>query len=181
MSHALIGLLLIVVVFGAVFFLYETHFFDSFNPLVSSLGSVYGTSGSSGTSTVNQSPYYHEVRIQFVSLSPMVVSVGATLSKDSGLDVTGWALWVNKTAYVIPQVVNLYSPSVPGVAPEDIYIKPAGLINFYAGTNPNGKDEAIRSGLTEWQVWFGSSFNLPLHGTITLDDQSGKQVDQYPY
>src|SRR5882724_1193969 len=145
--QVLIGIILLFVVFGAIFFLYEARFFDSFNPIFNGLGSVYGPRDT-GTSTVNQSPYYGEVKVQFVSLGagisqPMVVSLGAALSKDTGITVSGWSLWVDNTSYQIPKVVNLYSPSVPGVPPEDIYIKAGGTINFYSGKNPQGNDQAI--------------------------------------
>jgi len=180
----LIGIVLLVVAFGVTFLMYQIHFFDAFSPIVNALRSTYNNPN--GSSTVTQSPYYQQVRVQFVSLGdgakqPMVVSLGANLKKDEGIIITGWTLWVDRTAYRIPQVTNLYSPSVPGVPPEDIYIKTGGTVNIYSGKNPQGKDQAIRSGLSEWQIWLGNDFKLPQHGTIAITDQSRLKVEEYQY
>jgi hypothetical protein len=179
--HIIGGILLLVVVLGAGFFVYSSGILQPvFGPLGMSLGFP--------TSTVsNNSQYYGEVKLQFVSLGnglnePMVLSLkGANSSAHEGINLTGWKLKTNKNTYTIPKVANLYSPSVPGVPPEDIYLRSGGNVNFYSGKNSQGSQQAIRSGLTEWQIWLGEDFLTVPHGAITLRDDKGKIVDTKEY
>lgn len=179
--HIIGGILLLVVVLGAGFFVYTSGILQ---PIFGPLGIGFGFP----TSTVNNnSQYYQEVQIKFVSLGdglnqPMVLSLkGANSAAHEGITLTGWSLKTNKSTYAIPKVANLYSPSVPGVPPEDIYLRSGGTINFYSGKNPQGSQQAIRSGLEEWRIWLGEDFLSTPHGAITLRDEKGKIVDEYKY
>jgi hypothetical protein len=112
----------------------------------------------------------------------MILSLkGANSAAHPGITLTGWTLKTNKGTYPIPKVANLYSPSVPGVAPEDIYLRSGGTINFYSGKNPQGNQQAIRSGLAEWQIWLNADFLATPHGAVILRDDKGKVVDEYKY
>lgn len=171
-----------VLVLGAAFFVYTSGVLQPvFGPLGIGLGFPTSTTAS------NNSQYYKEVKIQFVSLGdgsgqPMVLSLkGANSAAHEGIALTGWSLKTNKGSYNIPKVANLYSPSVPGVPPEDIYLRNGGVINFYSGRNPQGSQQAIRSGLAEWRIWLGGDFLAVPHGTITLRDAKSKIVDEYKY
>ena len=181
--HIVGGILLLVVVFGVGFFMYAAHVFD---PLILPISK--GLNANTATSTIasNRSQYYREVRIQFVSLGsgldePMVASLGATPTKDPGITVSGWSMKTDKGTYAIPKATNVYSPSVPGVPPEDIYLRTGDVVNFYAGKNPQGKLQAIRSSMNQWQIWLGVDFLAIPHGTVTLYDGKGKTVDEYKY
>lgn len=181
--HIIGGILLVVIVFGFAFLVYTS---DILQPVFGPLGNSLGIKTS--TSTVsNQSQYYKEVKIHFLSLGsgidqPMVLSLkGANSSRHEGIILTGWTLKTNKGTYAIPKVANLYSPSVPGVPPEDIYLRSGGTVNIYSGKNPQGNQQAIRSGLAEWQIWLGTDFLAAPHGAVTLRDEKGKIVDEYKY
>lgn len=171
-----------VVVFGAAFFVYTSGVLQPvFGPLGAGLG--FPTS----TTVSNNSQYHKEVKIQFVSLGdgldqPMVVSLrGANSAAHEGITLTGWSLKTNEGTYAIPKVANLFSPSVPGVPPEDIYLRAGGTVNLYSGKNPQGGQQAIRSGLAEWRIWLNKDFLSVPHGAITLRDAKGKIVDEYKY
>jgi len=181
--HIIGGILLLVLVFGVVFFVSTSGVLQSaFGPLGSSLGFKQTTSTVSAVSE-----YKGEVDIRFVSLGdgvkqPMVVSLkGANATKHEGIVMTGWSLKTDRGTYPIPKVANLYSPSVPGVPPEDIYLRSGGTINLYSSKNPQGNEQFIRSGLAEWQLWLGAEFLSVPHGTIILRDGKDKTVDEYKY
>jgi hypothetical protein len=182
--HILGGILLIVVVFGFAFFVYTSGVLQPvFGPVLSGLG----IQNASTTPASNNSQYFGEVDIQFVSLGsglnqPQILSLkGRNAAAHAGIVLTGWSLKTNKGTYYFPRVANLYSPSVPGVPPEDIYLRSGGTINFYSGKNPQGNQQAIRSGLAEWQLWLGEEFLSSPHGEVALRDEKGKIVDDYKY
>lgn len=182
--HFIIGLVLLVVVAGAGLFALRSGVLE---PLVDPFASTLGVKTSTSTVPANQSPYYGQVEIHFLSLGsglsqPMVLTLkGNNSSENEGITLTGWNLRTNKGTYSIPKVANLYSPSVAGVPPEDIYLRSGGTVAFYSGKNPQGNQQAIRSGLAEWQVWLGEDFLSAPHGTVTLRDAKRKLVDEYKY
>jgi hypothetical protein len=181
--HVLGGLLLLVVAVGAIFLIYATGVFQ---PIIGPLGQSLNFGNSSSTQS-NQSAYYQEVTVQFVSLGsqtePMTVRLEANFSgQQEGIILSGWSLRTNEGTYRIPRAVNLYSPSVEGVPPEDIYLRDGGVISFYSDRNPQSdQGQAIRSGLNEWRIWLGEDFLEVPHGRILLRDREGKEVDQYEY
>lgn len=170
-------------VFGGAFIVYTTGILE---PVFSPLGTGLGFRTSTSTPS-NVSQYEGEVEIRFLSLGggldqPMVVSLkGANSSSHPGIILTGWTLRTNEGTYAIPKVANLYSPSVPGVPPEDIYLRSGGTVNFYSDRNPQGNQQAIRSGEAEWQIWLGKDFLTVPHGAVILRDGAGKVVDEYRY
>lgn len=180
--HILGGLLLLVVVFGGFYFIYQADVFDSLG-----LEGILSGVGGNSTSTANNSRNYQDVRIQFVSLGngssqPMAVSLEGTPSGEEGVNISGWSLRTNAGTYTIPRTVNLYSPSVEGVPPEDIYLRQGGEVIIYSGRNPqSGQPQAIRSGLDEWRIYLDKNFLSAPHGVITLRDDNGKAVDRYEY
>jgi hypothetical protein len=178
--HILGGLLLLVVVFGVFFFISQSNLVDSLG-----LQDVFRGVGGTSSSTSSNSHNYQEVRIQFVSLGngssePMVVSLRGNPAGD-GVNVSGWSLRTNIGTYAIPRAVNLYSASVEGLPPEDIYIRHDGNVNIYSGSNPRGGPSAVRSGEGEWQIWLDKNFLSSPHGTIILRDGQRKTVDEYRY
>jgi hypothetical protein len=182
--HIIGGILLLVLVFGGGFFVYTSGVLQ---PLFGPLGSSLGFQNSTSTVQGNSSEYYKEVAIEFVSLGgglnqPMVLSLeGKNSSAHEGIVLTGWTLVTSEGKYSIPKVANLYSPSVPGVAPEDIYLRAGGKVNFYSGKNAQGNQQAIRSALGEWQIWLNQDFLASPHGSVVLKDSKGKTVSEYKY
>jgi hypothetical protein len=180
--HIIGGILLLIVALGVFFFVGATNVFD---PILGSLGSSFGRNSTSTAS--NNSQYYQEVRIQFVSLGgapgqPMAVSLAAKPVGEEGFILTGWSLKTDRGTYTIPRATNLYSPSVAGVPPEDIYLRTGGVVNMYSGKNPvSGQPQAIRSDLNEWRIWLNADFLAAPHGTVILRDAQGKVVDQKEY
>ena len=181
--HIVAGLILIVVVVGAIMFISATHVLD---PIIAPFSRGLGIRTATSTAS-NHSAVYGEVKITFVANGSgldrtMLVSVSAIPKAGEGLLITGWTLKTDKGSYVIPKAQNIYSPSVPGVPPEDVYVKTGAVVNFYSGKNPqSGQSQAIRSGLNQWQIWLGTDFLSSPHGKITLLDEKGKVVDQYDY
>lgn len=180
--HILGGLLILIIAVGAIFFIGNSGVFQ---PLLDPLGETFGGLGSG--SEGNNSEYYGQVRVEFVSLGSeldqsMLVSLGADGVQGEGILMTGWRLRTDRGTHTIPRAANLYSPSVEGVPPEDIYLREGGSVNIHSGRNPEeDQPQAIRSGFAEWHIWTGNDFLAVPHGTITLRDAEGRLVDEYEY
>jgi hypothetical protein len=181
--HILGGVVLLAVAVLAIFLISSSGAFQR------ALGPLSASFGGRATSTQAEvSEYRGEVDIRFVSLGgapgeAMSVALRGTMTRhEEGIILSGWSIRTNMGAYAIPKAVNLYSPSVQGVPPEDIYFRPGGTVTLYSGSNPrSGQPQAIRSGSSEWQIYLGENFLAVPHGAIILRDGRGLEVDRYEY
>lgn len=175
MGHTIIGLILLVIVFGGVWYLYQAHAFDTFLSL-NIIGSLEG-----GTQAPALSPDYHTLRVTFVSLggatNPSQVTLTVFLpSGNNGINVTGWKVVTDKGTFTLPKVLNTFSSPSRNAPPEDMYVRDGDHITLVA----NGSGGGERASYHEWQLHLGDLLQAP-HGSIVLEDQNGSIVDEYKY
>lgn len=179
--NAIVGIILVVVVLFAVYYMYQAGFFAPITGIIGDISVGYNAAYNGYQSPT--STYYHQVRIGFVALGTGTGGVGDLVAlsvhpKQGGFKMTGWTLKTDKGNYKIPQVYNIYSPSTSNAAPEDIFARDGDRLTLYGGASPNGRNERVTQG--EYRIWLGD-FLAKGHGTITLNDDKGIQVDQYVY
>jgi hypothetical protein len=182
--NVVIGILILVVTFGALYYMNQAGLFQPLTNIFSAIDSGFGSSYSIGGngSVPPSSVHYHEASIRFVSLggainAPQEVDITAH-PKSGGFDVSGWSLKTDKGTFAIPKVQNLYSPSTPGVPPEDIFMRDGDRLAVYSGVSPTKQNERVTQ--SEYHVWLGDFLAAP-HGKIILRDEKGYLVDQYTY
>lgn len=179
------GILIIVVVIGAMYYLGQRGFFSPLAQLISDVTAGFdeGYYGYSGSSAPKISAHYHEAVIRFVSLgegqSELRQVIVVAHPKEFGyLDLTGWKLKTDKQSFRVPQTFNAYSPSTKDAAAEDIVMREGDRLYLISGKSPGGRDERVAAG--EWHVFLGDFLPFP-HGNISLLDASSSLVDQYSY
>lgn len=177
--NALIGIILVIVVLFSVYYMYNSGMFQPVTDILSGLptalnAGIYGQEP-------QHSDYYSQVRIRFVALGPSVQNEQMALvahPKAGGVDVTGWTIKTGKGSFKIPQTYNLYSPSTPDAAPEDIFLRDGDRIVFFGGVSPDKRNVRVAQG--DYRIWLGDFLKGP-HDTITLKDSKGILVDTYVY
>ncbi len=179
--HALVGVLLLVVALGAAYFMYQAGLFQPVTNIFSNIATGYSQSYSTSAPGVT-SPYYKNVRIGFVALAPTSTAPSevdlVAHPKTGGFNISGWVISTEYGRFKIPPVTNLYSPSVPNLPPENIFVRDGDRIRVYTGVSPFGRNERITQ--SEYRIWLGN-FLPASHGTIVLRDQNGLEVDRYVY
>lgn len=179
-----VGLLIIVVVLGAMYYLSQQGFFTPLTQFISDITTGFDT-GYYGygrpSSTVSR--YYHQAAIRFVSLAEGQNELGQVIivahPQDFGfLKVTDWKLKTGKGTFRIPQAYNAFSPSTAEAAPENIVMREGDRLYLITGESPNGRNERVSAG--EWHVFLGDF--LPRdHSRLQLFDASSTLVDEYEY
>ena len=183
MGHILTGLLILVVVFGDIYYAYQSDvlslvFGGEDNQIVTSI--LKGFSGLTGQVRSASSTYAGKLEIGFLSLGSGTEKFhrfGIRAAQPTGpISVTGWRVETELGRKIIPRAVDLYGPGARRSL-QNIVLNTGDELQVF--TPLEGQNARVSG--KEWRVFFEDPFLAYPHGTITLRDAEGKVVDVYKY
>lgn len=182
MGQFLTAVVLIVFVFGLVYFAYQSNAFDAlfgaetgiFSPLTEGLFKL------AGTKNTTPSVYAGKIEISFVSLGSATEQYNRFVIKavkaTSPVIVSGWKIETSLESEVIPRAIDVYGPEARRSL-QNIVLNKGDEIHVFT---PFSSQNARVSG-SEWRIFYKDRILSYPHGTITLRDTEGRIVDTYTY
>lgn len=183
MGHIITGLVLIVLVFGLVYYAYQSNLLVSVfggenNQIVTNV--FKGLAQLAKQTSTMPSVYAGKIKVSFVSLGSNNEGYShftiKAVSGNSPVVVTGWRIETELDRNVIPRALDLYGLGARRSLQNIVLNSGDELVVF----TPVSGDNA-RTGGKEWRVFYKDPLLAYPHGTITLRDGEGKVVDVYKY